>query len=88
MEESTEKVLVAETEPAPEKEEQAEVRKPEKKAAAAKKPKQKIHVVVAGDTLRSIALHYYGKAWKMEAIRKANGLATDVLKVGRKLIIP
>ena len=87
MEGIDEKVLTAETEPEPEKGKPVAEKKATKKAAA-KKPKPKIHVVVAGDTLRSIALKYYGDAWKMTTIRNANNLASNVLKVGRELIIP
>lgn len=87
MDERDEKIPVVEAEPKPTKGKAAKTVKAEKKASAPK-PKQKVHVVKAGDTLRSIAIEHYGTAWKMSEIRKANQLATDFLKVGKKLILP
>lgn len=49
---------------------------------------QKIHIVEAGETLRSIALLYYGKEEKAEQIKKRNELTSDSLQAGQKLVIP
>lgn len=47
-----------------------------------------IHTVQKGDTVYSIAKKYLGKKSRAFEIRKANNMPTDVLRVGKKLIIP
>lgn len=47
-----------------------------------------IHEVVKGDTLSAIAGKYLGDASRASEIRRLNDLATDILRIGRKLIIP
>lgn len=51
-------------------------------------PAQREHVVKSGDTLWGIAVKYYGKGTEYTKIKTANGLKSDTLKVGQKLIIP
>ena len=50
----------------------------------------KTYVVKSGDSLSKIAAHVYGKSTKkrIDAIKKANGLKSDVIRVGQKLKIP
>jgi LysM repeat protein len=60
-------------------------------AAAAEAPTEKIHEVVAGDTLGHIAQKYYGKASEYMKIFEANRDILDnpdLIKVGQKLRIP
>jgi LysM repeat protein len=47
-----------------------------------------IHTVSQGDTLRSISQKYLGTPKRAHEIRIKNNLATDILRVGRKLVIP
>lgn len=44
-----------------------------------------VHIVQAGDTLFSIALRY---GVTVEAIKAANGLGSDFIYVGQRLVIP
>ena len=49
------------------------------------------HVIVAGDTLQSIAADYYGDANQWERVFKANAQRlknTDTLNLGEKITIP
>jgi nucleoid-associated protein YgaU len=50
----------------------------------------KTYVVKAGDSLSKIAAKVYGKSTKkrVDAIKKANHLKSDVIRVGQKLKIP
>lgn len=50
----------------------------------------KTYVVKSGDSLSKIAAHFYGKSTKkrVDAIKKANGMKTDVVRIGQKLKIP
>jgi murein DD-endopeptidase MepM/ murein hydrolase activator NlpD len=43
------------------------------------------HIVASGDTLGGIAVRY---GTTRDAIRQANGMSSDVVRLGRKLIIP
>lgn len=52
------------------------------------KPEKITHTVKKGDTLRKIAEKYLGKASRANEIASVNKLATDILKVGRVLVIP
>ena len=59
--------------------------------APAEAPGEKIHEVVAGDTLGHIAQKYYGKAGEYMKIFEANRDILDnpdLIKVGQKLRIP
>lgn len=47
-----------------------------------------IHVVKKGDTIRSIAQKYLGSTSRACEIRMKNKLVTDILPVGKKLVIP
>ena len=51
-------------------------------------PSLRVHIVKKGDTLRAIARDYLGDSRRIEEIRRANNLATDILTIGRELIIP
>lgn len=53
-----------------------------------KAPEKITHTVKKGDTLRAIAAKYLGKASRANEIASANHLATDILTVGRVLVIP
>ena len=60
-------------------------------ASAAEPSRVRVHVVQKGDTLYSLALHYYGSRAGWEKIYQANrsGLPSkDQLKVGQQLVIP
>ena len=51
-------------------------------------PALRVHIVRKGDTLRTIAREYLGDSRRVEEIRQLNGLATDILTIGRELTIP
>ena len=51
-------------------------------------PALRVHIVKKGDTLRTIAREYLGDSSKVQEIREMNNLSTDMLLVGRELIIP
>ena len=46
------------------------------------------HKVAKDDTLRSLALRYYGNAEKWPVIQRANKLQSEDIFVGEELIIP
>lgn len=48
----------------------------------------KEHVVVKGETLWSISEDYYGSGYNWVDVKKANGLTTDTIEVGQKLVVP
>ncbi len=48
-------------------------------------PAGRVHVVKAGETLYSIAVRY---GTTVEAIKRANGLRSNIIYVGQRLIIP
>lgn len=48
----------------------------------------KTHVVAANETLYRISMNYYGSDSGIEKIKKANGLSSNDIMVGQKLIIP
>ena len=53
-----------------------------------KENKQKMYTVVKGDSLWSIAVKFYGKGSQYKKIMEANGLTSDIIKVGQQLLIP
>lgn len=55
---------------------------------AVESPALRVHIVKRGDTLRTIAREYLGDSSRVQEIRELNQLATDILRVGRELIIP
>lgn len=55
---------------------------------AVEAPALRVHIVKRGDTLRTIAREYLGDSSRVQEIRELNQLATDILRVGRELIIP
>ena len=76
------------TEMSTEKSTEQKVQKAARKKPEKKEVKKRTHVVVEGDTIRSISKRYYGSTSKMDSIRKLNNLATDSLRVGRELLLP
>jgi LysM repeat protein len=48
----------------------------------------KEHVVVKGETLWSIAEDTFGSGYNWVDITVANGLSSDVIEIGQKLVIP
>lgn len=61
-------------------------RKPETKPET--KPQSATHIVAANETLYRISMNYYGSDVGVEKIKKANGLSSNDIRVGQKLIIP
>ncbi len=49
---------------------------------------ERIHVVVAGETLSTIARKYYNKGGRWTSIQRANALSSTVIIPGQVLIIP
>lgn len=47
-----------------------------------------LHTVQSGQTLISLAIMYYGEAWRWRAIQAYNELAGEIIFVGQKLRIP
>lgn len=80
-EEKVEKKPVVSVNPTPEK-------KPEVKTEP--KTSAKTHIVANGENLYRIALKHYGSGSEadVEKIRRANGLASNEIRVGQKLTIP
>lgn len=62
--------------------------KSEKVNNISNEPDSIIHTVVNGDTLRGISEKYLGTPRRAHEIRAKNKLATEILRVGRKLVIP
>ncbi len=65
-----------------------EKKKAESKVAEEKTKKVITHTVVKGDTVYSIAQKYLGKTSRASEIRRANNLVTDILRIGKMLVIP
>lgn len=79
-------VRVSEQESEPEFEAAVEeAPKPEPKPAPKPAPKSRIHKVVKGDTLFSVAKRY---GVTVDAIKKANNKKNDALRIGERLTIP
>lgn len=66
----------------------SEKKKPENEVAEKKPEKAVTHTVAKGDTVYSIAQKYLGKTSRANEIRRANNLVTDVLRIGKVLVIP
>lgn len=64
------------------------VRASDLKASDAAQPSYRVHTVVKGDTLWSIAVKYLGKGGRYPEIVKLNGLKSNVIYKGMKLKIP
>ncbi|WP_432359096.1 LysM peptidoglycan-binding domain-containing protein [Sporosarcina sp. UB5] len=50
--------------------------------------KSRTHIVSANETLYRISMNYYGSDAGIEKIKKANGLSSNNIMAGQKLIIP
>ncbi len=51
-------------------------------------PSEKTHIVQPNETLYRIAMNYYNSADAVEKIKEANGLTSDTISSGQKLILP
>lgn len=60
--------------------------KPESKPVT--NPQSATHIVSANETLYRISMNYYGSDTGVEKIKKANGLSSNDIMAGQKLIIP
>ncbi|MFS0687931.1 LysM peptidoglycan-binding domain-containing protein [Sporosarcina sp. 179-K 8C2 HS] len=71
---------------------QTETPKVEEKPKAENKTEQntkaRTHIVAANETLYRISVNYYGSDAGIEKIKKANGLSSNDIMTGQKLIIP
>jgi len=77
--------------PTPEKKSEEKVEpKPEKKPEVKpeSKPVAKTHTVGSNENLYRISLKYYGNGESVEKIKSANGLSSNEIRVGQRLIIP
>ena len=77
--------------PTPEKKPEVKVEpKPEKKPEEKpeSKPVSKTHTVGGNENLYRISLKYYGNGEGVEKIKSANGLSSNEIGVGQKLVIP
>ncbi|WP_144511314.1 LysM peptidoglycan-binding domain-containing protein [Bacillus sp. FJAT-22090] len=75
----------------PKVEEQPKIEQP-KKPVVKEEPKQntpsKTHIVKSNETLYRIAINYYNDPTAVEKIKAANGLSSNEISVGQKLILP
>lgn len=62
--------------------------KPKPETKPETKPQSATHVVAANETLYRISMNYYGSDVGVEKIKKANGLSSNDIMAGQKLIIP
>ncbi|MEK4403012.1 LysM peptidoglycan-binding domain-containing protein [Sporosarcina sp. FSL K6-6792] len=77
--------------PTPEKKPEVKVEtKPEKKPEVKpeSKPVAKTHTVGSNENLYRISLKYYGNGGGVEKIKSANGLTSNEIGVGQRLVIP
>uniref|UniRef100_UPI000B0864C4 LysM peptidoglycan-binding domain-containing protein n=1 Tax=Sporosarcina koreensis TaxID=334735 RepID=UPI000B0864C4 len=65
-----------------------ETPKVEEKPKAENNTKAKTHIVAPNETLYRISMNYYGSDAGIEKIKKANGLSSNNIMTGQKLIIP
>ncbi len=63
---------------------------PDPRSTQAQTPRNadRIYTVQSGDTLQKLALRFYGSRTKTGAIRAANNLTSDTIRIGQKLRIP
>ncbi len=75
--------------PTPEKKPEVEP-KPEKKPEVKPEPKpvSKTHTVGSNENLYRISLKYYGNGEGVDKIKSANGLSSNEIGVGQRLVIP
>ena len=66
----------------------SEKKKVENEVVEKKTEKALTHTVVKGDTVYSIAQKYLCKTSRASEIRRANNLVTDILRIGKVLVIP
>ena len=59
-----------------------------RKAEEAAKQSQKTHIVQSSETLYRIAMKYYNDPSAVEKIKQANGLSSEAIQVGQKLVLP
>lgn len=52
------------------------------------KPPETVHTVAKGESLWKISEHYFGKGNRYPEIKEANGLTSDIIKIGQRLKIP
>lgn len=62
--------------------------KPKPEAKPDPAPTGKTHIVGPNETLYRISVNYYGSGNYVDKIRAANGLSSNSISVGQKLIIP
>lgn len=55
---------------------------------SANKPAERVYEVKRGDTLWAIASKYLGSGTRYKEIMSINGLTSDIIKIGQKLILP
>ena len=73
--------------PIPEKKPEVKAEpKPEKKPEP--KPVPKTHTVGSNENLYRISLKYYGNGEGVDKIKSANGLSSNEIRVGQRLVIP
>lgn len=60
----------------------------EKRKAEEEKKSQRTHIVQSNETLYRIAMNYYNDPNAVEKIKRANGLGSESIYVGQKLILP
>ena len=73
--------------PTPEKKPEVKVEpKAEKKPES--KPVSKTHTVGGNENLYRISLKYYGNGGGVDKIKSANGLSSNEIRVGQRLVIP
>ena len=68
------------------KKELAEKEKAEQKPEP--KPESRVHVVAQQDTIYSISVTYFGSGAGVDKIKQANGITSNDIFIGQKLIIP
>lgn len=70
------------------------VEEPKKQPVAEEKPQStegansKTHIVKENETLYRIAINYYNDGTAVEKIKSANGLSSNEISVGQKLVLP
>lgn len=60
----------------------------EEKAEPTEVTSSKTHIVKANETLYRIAINYYNDPSAVEKIKSANGLSSNEIAVGQKLVLP